>query len=928
MKKLLLIFTILAIVSCSIVTKCPNKKLDDQEISGISNKGYVTIANSSDATKEAIRQLVGIHQEIDGTDTSYCFVLKGKEGVENALEICSEEDTIDFKHYLSDSEWESAIIRGLKLKKYGVLDTIIAHTLDSLDNAYSLINSTNDSIDTLSNNMSNKLTNLSSNISNKLDTVYLNLESLHDSVYFIGSDNKLTLKDNYNAISSNNDSLILGNQNTSLDLVTSDGENNLAINADNTNFVSSGDTLVTITKDSTKISNALILNYIKLRNRTTVPLGNYLLFAMNGVPYWLTPSDTTNLALGTNGISIVSLVKNRILKAYSDSTLGSSSLVEFDNGHLGLNTDEDSTGILNAVSTYGTTEFSSAYPHIKFTNDADLVSQIGTRRTNGIGFSISQGSTDDLSGNNLYLTHDDDKFYIDTTGIVYFTNAEAVDDLTVDSTLRVDDKFSFGRTSTVPLLENDANNNLIFNGNSSLNIGDNLDAKGTAFFMKNRNNVGTDYGDYNNYVALFENPYTYTGRWTGVGFIGGSYTENNVSACLLSQLTGDYGQSEFAIGIKDSPVDSAVPDLKLIIDSSYVYFKNNLMTYGSATIAGDSLWTNSLIVKDNATINGNLIANDTLEANDLIIANSDLNVEGDINESSTINITNTTTDNGILVTAGSADKPVLRAQQNSTNPYGWELMYGGSGSGNNNTFQLNMDNQTSGSTVNAMTVTQDGDVTFSQDVDVEGTLTVDALSFSSLTLSGTLKAEQITSTDDATINDDLTVGGIVKAEQLTSTDDASISDDLTVGGDVTVGGTVTADPNYISIRCGSLYGNTISYSDYTDNSPDISITNSSYDYFTLAGGHTYLMIASIMFNLSSSKGYGTYFFSTTTSGSTIGYSRATDYGSGITKTNTSENACFTLYTPTSSTKVYLYYSGKLISTANSSYSYIEVICLN
>ncbi|MCZ7403349.1 MAG: hypothetical protein O8C67_00265 [Candidatus Methanoperedens sp.] len=65
-------------------------------------------------------------------------------------------------------------------------------------------------------------------------------------------------------------------------------------------------------------------------------------------------------------------------------------------------------------------------------------------------------------------------------------------------------------------------------------------------------------------------------------------------------------------------------------------------------------------------------------------------------------------------------------------------------------------------------------------------------------LTGTLQAEQITSTDDATISDDLAVLGSLAvtetatAEQLTSTDDATIGDALDVVGALTAG-TIVSD---------------------------------------------------------------------------------------------------------------------------------------
>ncbi len=86
------------------------------------------------------------------------------------------------------------------------------------------------------------------------------------------------------------------------------------------------------------------------------------------------------------------------------------------------------------------------------------------------------------------------------------------------------------------------------------------------------------------------------------------------------------------------------------------------------------------------------------------------------------------------------------------------------------------------------------------------TLTVSGASAlnNNVTSTGTVTAEHLTSTDDATITDDLTVHGdstlngnvtttgTLSAEHLTSTDDATIIDDLTVHGDSVLNGNVTS----------------------------------------------------------------------------------------------------------------------------------------
>jgi len=86
---------------------------------------------------------------------------------------------------------------------------------------------------------------------------------------------------------------------------------------------------------------------------------------------------------------------------------------------------------------------------------------------------------------------------------------------------------------------------------------------------------------------------------------------------------------------------------------------------------------------------------------------------------------------------------------------------------------------------------------------VGGTINLlDGVAGTSGAFSGTIQAEQLTSTDDALIMDDLTILGkadvseAVTAEQLTSTDDATVADDLAVVGDLSAGtvtcGTVVA----------------------------------------------------------------------------------------------------------------------------------------
>ena len=88
--------------------------------------------------------------------------------------------------------------------------------------------------------------------------------------------------------------------------------------------------------------------------------------------------------------------------------------------------------------------------------------------------------------------------------------------------------------------------------------------------------------------------------------------------------------------------------------------------------------------------------------------------------------------------------------------------------------------------------------------------------YPSLTVTGTVTAEQLTSTDDATIADTLTAAtvtasGTVSAEQLTSTDDATVTDNLTVktitgDGTNTLGITTGSNSTGIDISGGSAAG--------------------------------------------------------------------------------------------------------------------------
>lgn len=77
-------------------------------------------------------------------------------------------------------------------------------------------------------------------------------------------------------------------------------------------------------------------------------------------------------------------------------------------------------------------------------------------------------------------------------------------------------------------------------------------------------------------------------------------------------------------------------------------------------------------------------------------------------------------------------------------------------------------------------VTAAGTVQAEQLTSTDDATVADTLGVSNVTASGTVQAEQITSTDD------ITATGTVQGEQLTSTDDGTIADSLGVGTNVTI----------------------------------------------------------------------------------------------------------------------------------------------
>ena len=91
-----------------------------------------------------------------------------------------------------------------------------------------------------------------------------------------------------------------------------------------------------------------------------------------------------------------------------------------------------------------------------------------------------------------------------------------------------------------------------------------------------------------------------------------------------------------------------------------------------------------------------------------------------------------------------------------------------------------------------------------------------AMASTSGTFSGTVQAEQLTSTDDATVTDDLTVLGkadiseTMTAEHITSTDDGVIADDFDVVGDVTAG-TIGSDAGVTAV--GTVQGEQLTSTD-------------------------------------------------------------------------------------------------------------------
>lgn len=66
-----------------------------------------------------------------------------------------------------------------------------------------------------------------------------------------------------------------------------------------------------------------------------------------------------------------------------------------------------------------------------------------------------------------------------------------------------------------------------------------------------------------------------------------------------------------------------------------------------------------------------------------------------------------------------------------------------------------------------------------------------------LTVTGTVQGEQITSTDDINATNDITAGGTVQAEHLYSTDDAQIDDTLTINHDLIINHTSTTDTDTV-----------------------------------------------------------------------------------------------------------------------------------
>ena len=156
-----------------------------------------------------------------------------------------------------------------------------------------------------------------------------------------------------------------------------------------------------------------------------------------------------------------------------------------------------------------------------------------------------------------------------------------------------------------------------------------------------------------------------------------------------------------------------------------------------------------------------------------------------------------------------------------------------------------------------------------------GDVAVDSIySGSNITAVGTVSAEQLTSTDDATITDDLSVGGnatvtgIIQGEHLYSTDDGVIADSLYIGDDAVIvdslyiGGNVgivgTLDSATLNTGQGDNELYDMDQNVLTTSSPTFAMTNNTaLQSKTLAASDTTFALTSNIITLTGDAGANT-----------------------------------------------------------------------
>lgn len=144
-----------------------------------------------------------------------------------------------------------------------------------------------------------------------------------------------------------------------------------------------------------------------------------------------------------------------------------------------------------------------------------------------------------------------------------------------------------------------------------------------------------------------------------------------------------------------------------------------------------------------------------------------------------------------------------------------------------------------------------------------GDVAVDSIySGSNITAVGTVSAEQLTSTDDATITDDLSVGGnatvtgIIQGEHLYSTDDGVIADSLYIGGNVGIVGTLDSATLNTGQGDNELYD--MDQNVLTTSSPTFAMTNNTaLQSKTLAASDTTFALTSNIITLTGDAGANT-----------------------------------------------------------------------